>query len=337
MSGDLPRGFEPRSFTRFVLPFAYTLKEHRDGSSTKDVLPRYVKDEPPPPERQLYLTGETRQVLFSRAIWLRLKGDGGGFDFTWTRSTGPQLDLHRSAPRIVLFEYEASKTEPDPMSVGFLLLDIATKGELTPDDIDSLLHFNQLFRYFDQPFEGHAAQTDLGGSLRSYFEKAEAGGEELGYCTDRLYGGRWESLLWSPINVDRKRFQLDATIRRDPAHPTASAHPDNSFDMSWRRRMMHSSSLIDAGGFRSESVAAFLQARKGLQANGSSSCSEAHRKALLGTSPCAPPACLPVARWRTSSRREQRQKRRTQGERGRLQSASSSGGANSLRVRLLGH
>jgi hypothetical protein len=61
--------------------------------------------------------------------------------------------------------------------------------------------------------------------------------------------------------------------------------------MSRRRRMMLSTSLIDAGGLRNESAKAFLHARKGLQENGPfSPCSGVQEEALAGTSPCGPPS-----------------------------------------------
>jgi hypothetical protein len=229
MSGTAaPQENEPRSFTRFVLPFGYTLRPDPDAGSAKASTPRYVADEPPPAERLLYLTGETRQVLFDRAVWLRLEGKDVDFHFKWEIPGGQctALDLHRKPPRLVLFEHAAAELE-GPMNVGFLLLDIVVDRKIAPDSLDSLLHFNELFRYFGEPFRGHALQKDLGVSIREYLAGAEAAVETLGCCTDRLYGGRWESLLSFPLQIKGQVLRLDATIRRSAEHPSPAIHPDN--------------------------------------------------------------------------------------------------------------
>ena len=242
MSEGRPPGAAPRSFTRFVLPFAYTLLPDTDGSSAKGSLPGYIPDEPPPAERQLYLTGETRQVLFDRAVWLRLDANCSSFAFSWIRPDNPgqPLRLRRKAPRLVLFEYEAAKTERSPTNVGFLLLDIDVEDGVTTVSVDEFLHFNELFRYFGEPFAGHAAQKDLGRSLRSYLAGAEQAGEALGCCTDRLYGGRWESLLGFPLEVKGQTFRLNASIRRNANGSSPAVHPDN-------RAFVWTAAVMDSG------------------------------------------------------------------------------------------
>jgi hypothetical protein len=226
--GASPRANEPRSFTRFVLPFGYSLQRHSDAVRAEDSVPRFVAAEPPLQERKLYLTGETRQVLFERALWLQLNGKDVGFDFRWNvpSEIGLPMSLHRNPPRLVLFEREAAR-EKDPLKVGFLILDIEVKEEIGPDNLDRLLHFNELFRYFAEPFAGHAARRDLAVSIREYLAGAESAGETLGCCTERLYGGRWESFFKFPLQIGNQTYGLDATIRRTDGDSKTAIHPDN--------------------------------------------------------------------------------------------------------------
>lgn len=227
MSEDTKRrASEPQSISRFVLPFAYALER---AQGVTPAAPRYEKDDEPSDERKLYFTGETRQVLFERALWLRLKGDNSAFDFNWKvpNGMGVPLNLRRNPPRLVLFEHD-ERGKSDPLRVGFLVLDIAVLDEIHADNFDCLLHFNELFRYFAEPFPGHAAQRDLGVALKDYLANAENAGERLGCCTERLYRGRWEVLLNGfPLQIEKDAWLLNATSARTAQNPLAAIHPDN--------------------------------------------------------------------------------------------------------------
>ena len=231
MSGDAEsHPNEPRSFTRFVLPFAYALVPDPDS---REPTPRYVelKDTDFSDERKLYLTGETRHVLFDRAVWLQLEGTEGKaveFDFRWNipDELGIPLNLHRKHPQLVLFEHEAAKEE-GPLNVGFLLLDIEVKDKINPYNLDRLLHFNELFRYFAEPFSGHAKARKVAVALEDYVAEAKHAGEKFEGLTEKLYEARWESLLNFPLQIGRRTYQLDATIRRGEIHPDPAIHPDN--------------------------------------------------------------------------------------------------------------
>ena len=215
---------KPGAFTRFVIPFAY----------------RTVKAEPPPKgggqkwtwqedksrERRLYLTPETDAVLHGRAKWLKLEGDGVEFDFE--AGVGPdrgcagreKREFWRLPPKMVLFEWDddgthagkAGSPDEDLLRTGFLVLDIEVRDAKT--SLDDLLFFNERFRYWLCPWEGHEKKesnkpdsgSGYGDVVRNYLEKAKECLPER--AVGDPYLERWDALLRLPLNLGDGQYSL---------------------------------------------------------------------------------------------------------------------------------
>ena len=152
---------EPASSTRFVLPFAYQLVPI-DGYEVLHYGPAEIADQI---WRERYLTEETEDVLFRRAGWFALRS--GTEDWRWEGNTlfhnRMAIPVCMAPPLLILFEYSVhtnqvqwGQTARDMLQIGFLVIELffpkTNGGRPTLDDLREL---NELFRYWQQPFEGH--------------------------------------------------------------------------------------------------------------------------------------------------------------------------------------
>lgn len=227
-----------RSYTRFVLPFAYRLEAASPPAAAK---PHYLRAEDADwvmadlPARKRYLTEETSDVLFNRAHWfvardVHATAAGWEFDFFPNRGlsegdpwaprqepTDRRVRLRLQPPAVVLFECPpeaAARSDPaavDELETGFLILQVEFGDP--PDSQSSplyqaatfhdLLRFNTLFRYWLKPFAGHEAKMQaLSGFLDLLPDAATARqGRHHTETEDRLYLGRWESWLQLPVRL----------------------------------------------------------------------------------------------------------------------------------------
>ncbi len=217
-------GDKPRSFTRFVVPFAY--RPVKDESSAAGGDRKWTWQEDKSRERHLYLTPETDAVLHGRAKWLELRGEG--VDFEFGADVGPKRTcggresrtFYRLPPKMVLFEWDddaagagaAASSDEDLLRTGFLVLDIDVRDEET--SLDDLLFFNERFRYWLCPWEGHEKResdssdsgSGYGDVVRDYLENAKE-------CTPRQtpddpYLERWDALLRLPLELGKFRYRL---------------------------------------------------------------------------------------------------------------------------------
>ncbi len=191
------------SYTRFVLPFAYWPQRHRGD------IPTTVYEHTRPPReraRRQYLTSETSEVLFDRALWLELSASDepatSQHEFTFStdsKEPAARLTLRRAKPQLVLFEWAAHEARvaaksadlaaADLLHTGFLLLDVSfasTDGE-TPTLAD-LQRLNEYYRLWQQPFDGYGS----GGYLQFF-------GLDAADDHPRHYFERWARHLVHPF------------------------------------------------------------------------------------------------------------------------------------------
>lgn len=211
----------PASFSRFVLPFAY-LPTYRGGATERGW--RYVPcrtDDRDTVARRRYLTVETAEVLFRRARWLELVGPTGEehfyepFEVHRQRWGTGSFQARLRPPRLALFEWsqqcklENHGQHGDLLASGFLILDVhfpATQGGINLED---LLAFNELFRYWQEPFENHDKEKGCSVILGEVPIKPDAPVPRFAATSlQEKYFGRWAGLLQFPIEVDGRRWRL---------------------------------------------------------------------------------------------------------------------------------
>lgn len=168
--GDPREG--PASFSRFVLPFRYSLREicgpaaGPPGNSWPFYRLLSCSDLDPGSHRRHYLTRDTASVLFSRAAWFELMRpgpQGGAIEFSARRRAGGDgtYRVRVLPPRLVLFEYPgrdgsiAPSGEPDVLGTGFLLVDLTFPDPSAGPTLEDLQELNEVFRIWRRPFDGH--------------------------------------------------------------------------------------------------------------------------------------------------------------------------------------
>lgn len=161
---------KPASFSRFVLPFAYSLQEVPGPAGGPSGAPeafyrRLSIDElDPGARRRHYLTRDTADGLFLRAAWYELARPGSssaGVEFSARRRAGGEgsYRVRIAAPRLVLFEFsefDASRgTQGDVLGTGFVLLDLTFPDPSSAPTLEDLRELNEVFRLWRKPFDGH--------------------------------------------------------------------------------------------------------------------------------------------------------------------------------------
>lgn len=197
-----------RAFTRFVLPFSYSLEREAgwEGPVYQQIA---AQDFPGIAERRPYLTPETANTLFARASWFQLSHSGGvvvaqTLKCSYTPNPeslpGVPFEVALSEPQVVLFEAPTAASDPetdgqpDPLHIGLLLIDadFATGADLT---IDAVLEFNEHFRCLWPLFDGHAERY-----RRCVNGYRLAGGDVVEALSDcEAYFDRWAELLSFPV------------------------------------------------------------------------------------------------------------------------------------------
>lgn len=224
-TGDPEDG--PASFSRFLLPFSYR-KERLDSPPAEAA--RFVPAAPPPCDRRQYLTFETAQVLYERALWLELRAGerGASRELTIYRPLGSgqerAIPVRLAAPRLVLFEWPAAapkgeREEEDPFATGFLVVELAFPKP--PVTLDDLCFVNELFRYWTRPFAEHAERKPY---LRALREAPRSLDWWLDPATPKPpgedpYFDRWAWLLSLPCDIEGTRWRL--------VSPEARAQPSS--------------------------------------------------------------------------------------------------------------
>jgi hypothetical protein len=253
----------PVSFSRFVLPFAYRL-ETPPGDQNQCLY--YDKIEQADEYRRIkYLTNETALVLFKRAKWFEIKKEDWEKTaweketITVTLKTG-EFHIKMLPPTVVLFEINKQKNKV--LQTGFLSVDIYFSAEqILKPTLDDLLELNELFRYFDMPYESHFAGYEkclknipvdyLFDNYQTLEHKAKQGnkGKQASYFT------RWLNLLKIPIyhneqyhtlipetwQTEAKQWIYHANIQESSKDENCLIHVDN-------RCYVWTAAFINGGG-----------------------------------------------------------------------------------------
>jgi hypothetical protein len=259
-SDGLSRRGQPATFSRFVLPMPYWLTPEKSVTAK----PAHYFEEAGPEdwlhsatsgkfdtkhndfaaafeaaldqERRDYFTRETGAALFRRARWFMLRGLGDTVfklpvrrEDEWTRVT-----VHLRPPALVLFEFPKTPKEGGPgdgLPQAMLVLEAwwePGNGDTAPR-LEDLLVFNELFRYFQCPYERHARLPAEDGNPDHNYRRELADlpvdwrqpGRKLANVAagedPRLacYLRRWEWMLECPIRLPGAQGP-DSTGSRKP-------------------------------------------------------------------------------------------------------------------------
>lgn len=231
---------KPGSFSRFVLPFAYSTQPYKGPAS--DI--HFKAHEPEElPARCKYLTHETARVLFDRAGWFELeaadepktaedckkmangdtvkekacmdkKGQILALKLKFSVSEGREISVGVAPPRLILFEDKALATKhkpsqdldrtqnPDLLQVGFLILELFfADGQNGVVELSDLLKLNELFRYWQEPFSGHKVEN-MDALASELFQQLGRQWRLADSKTEHdCYFSRWEDLLQIPVQM----------------------------------------------------------------------------------------------------------------------------------------
>ena len=150
------------------------LRERVSGPTAKAPHYRPLQTLPGLGDRRRYLTSETAEVLFERAMWLELvvpknSAVDGLLNFTASFESGETHAIRIDRPRLVLFEYGSGKkvaaandrVTADILRTGFLCLDVwfpETALEGTQPSVGNLLELNEVFRFWRGRWGAHAVE-----------------------------------------------------------------------------------------------------------------------------------------------------------------------------------
>lgn len=198
--------------TRFVLPFSYLLKPAKADCTAVCYAPEIPPEQRPPEQswRERYLTPETAEVLFRRAAWFRLGcGAEDALQGSLELRSGRTLRAMLNRPELVLFEFLKIDENPgsDRLRTGFLVLELYFPEDQEPPRLDDLLEVNELFRYWREPYAGHAEDggNGPGKHYRRFladFPFGVSGARGKDAAGDKIYTSRWEKYLEIPVRTD---------------------------------------------------------------------------------------------------------------------------------------
>lgn len=194
------REVPPCSATRFVLPFELPVSPSGEGRAGRgpECAPKIHYREAAKDDwiwenqkgRRKYLTVETRHALFERAQW-------------WVMETAAETPITMSAPDgvkvkgivrppvVLLFDAVA---ENRFLRRGFLVVEVALEDHPRCWRLDDLLLFNELFRYWREPWQGHEAEYEP--QLQGFIEPFKS---LTGQAVSGPYEDRWLALLKVPM------------------------------------------------------------------------------------------------------------------------------------------
>lgn len=198
----------PASYTRFVLPFAYSGKLSELANRNDLWAENQPKTSDP---SRSYFTDETSKVLFDQAKYFELEGC----------SLEPLKYLNRkisfNRPRIVLFEAESS-SEDSLLKTGFLILEVYFEdGQKI--SLDLFLEINELLRYKVKPYDGHS--NDLAEKFNSHVaaclkQDVDPQDDEYGHWQGLLnsFFGKPLGKSWD-IYADNRTFVWTCAVIKD--------------------------------------------------------------------------------------------------------------------------
>lgn len=269
--GDPEKG--PASFTRFVLPFAYKL-EKLEGTSPEHYYQPITLSEPDSEKmdiwRRRYFTDETEEVLFSRAKWFRSETPSKDVDLPCNDNVKRKAVI--CPPMLVLFEFPDDPSKSVDFSeilhTGMLIQEVCFHKD-TEATFEDLLKLNELFRYWQKPYDGHDGQkmnvntgkielepTDytrlVGQVLEPPINEFKSPDSPIDFYFDR-----WASLLKQPVRIGDKYWKVVTEKNMDDARQKATGRylssSDWQGDPGWlihadNRAFVWSCTLLENGG-----------------------------------------------------------------------------------------
>ncbi|MDU9049450.1 MAG: hypothetical protein Q3M30_11395 [Candidatus Electrothrix sp. Rat3] len=223
------------TFTRFVLPFAYKLEEQQ-ASPPSSPSPLHYTLNPLSDlsflKRKKYFTRETGRILYEQALWLDICADWS--ETAWGKAEVEIILRDRSfkigmkPPRITLFEAAggqggdiparlAAQKEADIRHTGFLQVDLYFPEEQeNKPELDDLLLFNEMFRYYDMPYDAHLEHfiKSFGkvpvrySGTEPFLTVAELAEGDAEAAAQHCYFDRWANLLEIPLVFNNRRYRL---------------------------------------------------------------------------------------------------------------------------------
>jgi hypothetical protein len=257
------RTLEQCNFTTFVLPFRYELQRRylggrglhyrRETQSKADWIQR---------QRFQYLTGETREVMFSEreragvrlfseldteTLWLELP-DAARLSW-YTKQGLPPFDLQVRA-RLVLFDERTARAHRSRSRccgcIGFLLLTVSMVNGMSFAD---MLDFNEKFRLIRYQYarqkpdlEGRLPPEVSSGDTRAGTERRYPGftlrfpGDTAAPHRSRMPDGWldfWAEFLCYPVVVDGQTFRLEFDLTTYPDERAFVVSHACVEDISW--------------------------------------------------------------------------------------------------------
>uniref|UniRef100_UPI004056865B hypothetical protein n=1 Tax=Candidatus Electrothrix sp. TaxID=2170559 RepID=UPI004056865B len=225
------------TFTRFVLPFAYKLEEQQ-ASPPSSSSPLHYTLNPLSDlsflKRKKYFTRETARILYEQALWLDMCADWnetvwGKAEVEITLLRGRTFKIGMKPPRITLFEAAGGQDEDDIPSwlaaqpdadirhTGFLQVDLYFPEEQeNKPELDDLLLFNEMFRYYDMPYDAHLEHfiKSFGkvpvrySGTEPFLTVAELAEGDAEAAAQHCYFDRWANLLEIPLVFNNRRYRL---------------------------------------------------------------------------------------------------------------------------------
>jgi len=255
----------PHSATRFVLPFnlrraklaptggrtnlprAQPTPVYRKAASTDDGQTDWIWVNIA--ARRKYFTDETQKVLFERATWWVM--DCCGQPITMTAPDDNVLRGIVRPPALILFEQLSGE---DLLCRGFLVVEVAFQGNADGQvRLDDLLLFNELFRYWREPWMGHSVEfaKQLGGFNAPFRTMAQLSAASCP-TGNFSYAERWLLMLQVPL-ADGLTLLTDAP--KDPDTVFGDYADDRAF--VWTRALLSEPEMRriipyerDSSGFR---------------------------------------------------------------------------------------
>jgi hypothetical protein len=230
--GDPENVEKGASYTRFIIPFAYRLRE-RGKEETKP--PHSYQDVTNLSDlcwRKKYLTCETGKVLFETAQWFKLEpSKENSFPIEIEFNLDRKISAVVTAPQLILFEFpKDGKAEDegwDILQVGFLILEIHfDKDAANKPTLDDLIKINELFRYFDKPFDTHYEDKKLGKFLDNDSLKRLLLQKEVKNARDSFYERWWRLLDDVQIN-DKWLIEYAGKTGAKSKENPKNTYPDN--------------------------------------------------------------------------------------------------------------
>jgi hypothetical protein len=197
----------PASFTRFVLPFTYKVKDSESSSNKLKWHKKQIDSLSEIEWRKQYFTDEVADTLFDKSGWYCLKDENDDYHRTLKiKRDNRTLEIEIKSPQLILFQ---EKSEVEYLNNGLLVIEVyfPNRQEISLDD---LLFVNENLRYKEQIFEGHLKKID------DLFESTEAV-KKLAASDEnekiKHYFDFWHYLLQQPIEGEGFLVNIEDSIQ----------------------------------------------------------------------------------------------------------------------------